>query len=172
MYNFPFPFPSLSFLQHKRRRHVLPWQLPYTWSGFVWVHIVIINCHVANSREESLPVLIVLLKSADETHRQSRSITGTLPMQSPFYPLPPHTHTSSPPSCCPGFQCQHAASLQTQLVHLLWAECIMHLIGALQLRVGWGRRVGVGVGGGGEGGKGWGCLASPDHFSPFVHCQD
>lgn len=60
-------------------RHVLPPQLPYTWSGFVWVHIVIINCHVANSCVESLPIFIVLFKSADKTQKANWSITGTLP---------------------------------------------------------------------------------------------
>lgn len=52
-------------------RHVLPRQLPYTWSGFVWVHVVIINCHVANSCVESLPIFIVLFKPADKTQRQT-----------------------------------------------------------------------------------------------------
>jgi len=52
-------------------RHVLPQQLPYTWSGFVWVYVVIINCHVANSCVESLPIFIVLFKSADKTQRQT-----------------------------------------------------------------------------------------------------
>lgn len=52
-------------------RHVLPQQLPYTWSGFVWIHVVIINCHVANSCVESLPIFIVLFKSADKTQRQT-----------------------------------------------------------------------------------------------------
>lgn len=52
-------------------RHVLHQQLPYTWSGSVWVHVVIINCHVANSRVESLPIFIVLFKSADKTQRQT-----------------------------------------------------------------------------------------------------
>lgn len=52
-------------------RHVLPQQLPYTWSGFVWVHVVIINCHVANRCVESLPIFIVLFKSADKTQRET-----------------------------------------------------------------------------------------------------
>uniref|UniRef100_A0A0E9XDB0 Uncharacterized protein n=1 Tax=Anguilla anguilla TaxID=7936 RepID=A0A0E9XDB0_ANGAN len=40
--------------------------LAYTWPGFVWVHVVIVNCHVANGRKERLSILIVLLKYEEE----------------------------------------------------------------------------------------------------------
>lgn len=106
---------------------MLPQQLPYTWSGFVWIHVVIINCHVANRCIESLPIFIVLFKSADKTQRQNRSITGTLPKQCPFYPLRSHAQPS-PPSH------QHVRAARPRLVHLLQPEYIMHLIGVLQLR--------------------------------------
>lgn len=133
MYNFPRLF-------HTKEvgRHVLPQQLPYTWSGFVWVHVVIINCHVANACVERLPVFIVLFKSADKTQRQSRSITGTLPCSIHFSPLgsighrhpPPLSHLPPPPPPA----CQYVRAARPRLVHLLQPEYIMHLIGVLQLR--------------------------------------
>lgn len=104
-------------------RHALPQQLPYTWSGFVWIYVVIINCHVANSGVESLPVFIVLFKSADETQRQ----TGQLQA---------HSHAVSVLASPP-----HISVFETsgpRLVHLLQPEYIMHLIGVLQLRGGEG----------------------------------
>lgn len=124
-------------------RHVLPQQLPYTWSGFVWVHVVIINCHVANSCVESLPIFIVLLKSADKTQRQ----TGQL-----------HTHSQAVSILAflcplPTPQRQHVRAARPRLVHLLQPEYITHLIGVLQLR---GRQ---GAGGGTE--------LLKNHFSPF-----
>lgn len=110
---------------------MLPQQLPYTWSGFVWVHVVIINCHVANRRVQSLPIFIVLFESADETQRQNRSITGTLPKQCPFCTLRSHAHPSTPRPTPPH---QHVRAARPRLVHLLQPEYIMHLIGVLQLR--------------------------------------
>lgn len=117
-------------------RHVLPRQLPYTWSGFVWVHVVIINCHVANSCVESLPIFIVLFKSADKTQRQ----TGQL--QAHSHPVT----VSAPLFPCPHFtpRRQRVRVPGPRLVHLLQPEYIMHLIGVLQLR---GRE---GAGGGTE----------------------
>lgn len=109
---------------------MLPRQLPYTWSGFVWVHVVIINCHVANSCVESLPIFIVLFKSADETQRQ----TGQLQARS--------RAVSILASLTPPHKRQHVRAAKPRLVHLLQPEYIMHLIGVLQLR----EREGVGGG--------------------------
>lgn len=77
-------------------RHVLPPQLPYTWSGFVWVHIVIINCHVANSCVESLPIFIVLFKSADKTQRQTGQLQAhshAVSILASLFSCPPLTPT-------------------------------------------------------------------------------
>lgn len=126
-------------------RHVLPQQLPYTWSGFVWVHIVIINCHVANSCVESLPIFIVLFKSADKTQRQ----TGQLQAHSHAVSILASLYSCPPPTP----QHQHVRAPRPWLVHLLQPEYIMHLIGVLQLR---GRE---GAGGGSE--------LLKNHFSPF-----
>lgn len=119
-------------------RHVLPQQLPYTWSGFVWIHVVIINCHVANSCVESLPIFIVLFKSADKTQRQ----TGQLQAHSHAVSILA-SRLSCPPFRLPPAR-QHVKAARPRLVHLLQPEYIMHLIGVLQLR---GRE---GVGGGTE----------------------
>lgn len=128
MYNFP-----LLFHTKERGRHVLPRQLPDTWSGFVWVHVVIINCHVANSRVEGLPILIVLFKSADKTQRQTGQLQAhshAVSVLAPSVLMPP------PPSLPPRRQRVRAA--RARLVHLLQPEYIMHLIGVLQLRGGEG----------------------------------
>lgn len=91
-------------------RHALPQQLPYTWSGFVWVYVVIINCHVANSGVESLPVFIVLFKSADKTQRQTGQLQAhsrssvRFSLSVPTSTLPPHltsAHSSTDwYTCC------------------------------------------------------------------------
>lgn len=124
---------------------MLPQQLPYTWSGFVWVHVVIINCHVANSCVESLPIFIVLFKSADKTQRQ----TGQLQAHSHAVSILASVLVTTPPPP----RRQHVRAARPRLVHLLQPEYIMHLIGVLQLR--------------GREGAGGGTELLKNHFSPF-----
>lgn len=123
MYNFP-----LLFHTKEMGRHVLPQQLPYTWSGFVWVHVVIINCHVANGCVERLPIFIVLFKSADKTQRQAGQLQAHSHAVSILAPLFSCPLSPTPPAC------QYVRAVRPRLVHLLQPEYIMHLIGVLQLR--------------------------------------
>lgn len=101
-------------------RHVLPQQLPYTWSGFVWIHVVIINCHVANSCVETLPVFIVLFKSEkDKTQRQigqlqPRSRPVTISGPSILVPtLHPHNISTLEQPGLDGYTCYNLNTLCT-----------------------------------------------------------
>ena len=67
--------------------HVLYCQLPYTWPGFVWVHIVIIDCHVAYGRKERSSILIILLKSADKTESQAGQLQSRSHAVSIFFSI-------------------------------------------------------------------------------------
>lgn len=87
------------------------WQLPYTWPGFVWVHIVIIDCHVAYSRKECSPVLIVLLKSADKTESQAGQLQASSHAGSIFLF---HSLREFPVSA--------SYAVRAQWVHLLYSE--------------------------------------------------